>query len=98
MNDTFLISVGSGIALSLIAGLKIVWDRLNAKDKEHSEERKEWFKRLEEMMDRQNSTVRKVGEDHDKTLEDITNKYDKRQGEINDTFLEAFKKAFGSGK
>lgn len=79
----------------LVTGLIKLWTKLDEKDKDHKEDRREWFKKLDEMIDKQNNTVKQVGENHDEALKELTDKYDKRQGEINDTFLNAFKQAFG---
>lgn len=95
MNDTWLISIGSAIAVALLAGMKILWDRMNAKDGEHKAERKEWVQMIEEIMDRQNHAIKDVSERHDDALRDLAEKYDKRQNEINQTMLEAFRQVFG---
>lgn len=101
----WLIGIATTISLTLIGAIKILWDShkskekllidtLEAKDREHKEDRHEWFKKLDELMDRQNSTAKQIGEAHDIALKDLAAKFDKRQGEINETMLSAFKQAF----
>lgn len=91
----WLIGIGTTISLSLIGAIKILWDYSKKKDSAHAEDRKEWFKKLEEMMQAQNKAIKEVGEAHDRTVRELSDKYEKRQGEINETMLAAFKQAFG---
>ena len=94
----WLISIGSAITVALLGGMKILWDRINTKEGEHKEERKEWAKMAEDMMKRQNEVIQSISERHDEALKELSEKYDKRQGEINDTMLAAFKQIFGRQK
>lgn len=95
MSDTWLISIGTAIAVALLGGMKILWDKMNAKDIEHKQEREQWLSKFDVLVTKQNETIKHIAEKHDEALDELSEKYDKRQGEINDTMLAAFRQAFG---